>query len=250
MARNRTQKIAVSMLAVGLFALAAAGALGAFGGKGQVATGTTTTTTAPTTTLPPLSNLGEVGAKLGALIDAGRKVDYAAVYAVDDPSLPAGSQTVEIWRKADQFRQDIVTRDGPTITRQTIVMGTKPRTCQTNNGAQTCQLVPGDQLQDLPGAFHRITVLASRPPKLTMRSAVVAQYKATCFTAVGDGFGKLDKKKKPTKGTGELCLNGDGTLLRWFVQGVTIELTSISSSVPASAFDTTEPATTTTTAAP
>jgi hypothetical protein len=238
----------VWVLLVGLFALAAAGALGAFGGKGQVATGTTTTTTAPTTTLPPISNLGAVGARIQALVDAGRMVDYSAVYHVTDPELPAGlSQTVEMWRKGEEFRQDIVERTGSSTTRHTWISGSKPRTCDTQNGTQTCQLVQAADLpSDLPGAFVRRVVLAAHPPKLTMKEQVVADYKATCFEAVGDNMGKPTDKGKQTKGTGELCLNGDGTLLRLTLQGATIELTSITSEVPVSAFETTEAVTTTT----
>jgi hypothetical protein len=250
MARSRSRKAAVIVMSVGLFALAAAGALGAFGGKGQVATGTTTTTSAPTTTLPPASNLGPVGARLDALVADGRKVDYSAVYKVTDPALPAGLvQTVEMWRKGENFRQDIVERTGASTTRHTSIIGHDPRKCDTINGTQTCQLVAADEIGiDLPGAFVRRVVLASHPPKLTSKKEVVSDYEATCFEAVGENMGKPDKKGKATKGSGELCLNGDGTLLRLVLQGATIELTSITSEVPSSAFETTKAVTTTTAA--
>jgi hypothetical protein len=246
--RSRSRKAAIIVMSVGLFALAAAGALGALGGKGQVETGTTTTTSAPTTTLPPVSNLGAVGARLGQLVEDGRKVDYAAVYTVTDPALPAGLvQTVEMWRKGEDFRQDIVERTGGSTTRHTSITGHQPRKCDTVNGTQTCQLVRSDEIGiDLPGAFVRRVVLAPRPPKLTMKKEVVADYEGTCFEASGEGMGKPDKKGNLTKGSGELCLNGDGTLLRLVLQGATIELSSITSSVPSSAFETTKAVTTTT----
>jgi hypothetical protein len=240
MRRSRAQRVTTVFLLVGLFALAVAGAVGALFRDPPVKTASTTSSTAPTTTLPPISNLGDVGKQLGTLAEQGRHVDYSAVYSVVDPALPAGLvQTVELWRRGNNYRQDIVERTGSSTNRHTTILGDQPRTCETANGQQTCMLIAaGTPTYDLPGAFVRRVVLATHPPTLTVKSAAVAGYQATCFEAVGDNLGKPTSDGKQTSGTGELCLNGDGTLLRLVLQGATIQLTTITSVVPASAFDT------------
>ena len=99
------------------------------------------------------------------------------------------------------------------------------KACKTVAGKQTCQTVQGETL-DLPGLFVKRVVTAKAPPKLTVRSDAVSGYEARCFTATG---------------IGELCLAGDGSMLRISLIGpkgpATITLTRITSDVPDSAFD-------------
>jgi hypothetical protein len=218
-------------------ALAVGGAIGGVLNEAPVKTSTTTTAPTTTTTLPPISNLGDVGKQLGQLVEEGRHVDYAAVYSVTDPALPSGLvQSVEMWRKGKMFRSDIVERSGSGTTRNTVITGgTVVRTCQTVKGIQNCQTVTTAPT-DLPGSFIARIVTAKKPPKLTVKSGAVAGFVAKCFEVTG-----LDDVKttpKAVKGTGELCLAGDGTMLRLVLQGATVLLTHIDADVPDSAFKT------------
>jgi hypothetical protein len=222
--RTRARKITMVGLLVGVGALAIGGALGAvFFKEPPVRTSTTTTAPTTTTTLPPVANLGDVGKELGELVEAGRHVDYAAVYGVTDKALPEGLvQTVELWRKGKLFRSDIVERNGAGTRRQSAISGgSVARSCETVNGNETCRTIdsiPGD----LPQAFIRAIVTAKTPPKLTVKDGAVSGYEARCFEAAG---------------IGELCLAGDGTMLRLVLKGAIVELTHIDDKVPDSAFD-------------
>lgn len=214
----------MALLLVGVAALAVGGAFGAvFFKEPPVRTSTTTTAPTTTTTLAPIANLGAAGKELDALAEAGRQLDYAAVYGVTDKALPEGLvQTVELWRKGKLFRSDIVERTGAGTRRQsTISGGAVSRSCETVNGNETCRTIdatPGD----LPLAFIRAVVTAETPPKLTVKDGAVAGYEARCFEA---------------DGIGELCLAGDGTMLRLVLKGAIVQLTHIDDKVPDSAFD-------------
>ena len=211
-------------LLVGVAALAIGGALGAVLFKEPpVRTSTTTTIPITTTTLPPIANLGDVGKELGALVEAGRHVDYAAVYGVTDKALPEGLvQTVELWRKGELFRSDIVERTGAGTRRQSAISGgAVARACETVNGNETCRTIDSAP-SDLPQAFIRAVVTAKTPPKLTVKDGAVAGFVSRCFEA---------------KGIGELCLAGDGTMLRLVLKGAIVQLTYIDDEVPESAFD-------------
>ena len=192
-------------------------------------TSTTTTTTAPTTTLPPISNLGDVGKELGNLVAAGRLATYAAVYSSTDPALPDGLvQTLELWRKgADQFRSDVVQRAGDGLTRDSnVIKGTLVKACKTVAGKQTCQTLQGETL-DLPGLFIKRVVTAKSPPKLTVKQRRRGRLRGRAAS-------------RPAA-IGELCLAGDGSMLQLVLIGpkgpATILLTRITSDVPDSAFD-------------
>jgi hypothetical protein len=237
MRRNRARTITLVGLMVGVGALSIGGAIGALFDNAQVKTSTTTSSTAPTTTLPPVANLGDVGKELGRLAEEGRHVDYAAVYGVTDPALPEGLlQSVELWRKGTMFRSDIVERTGSGTTRNTVITGgAVVRTCQTVKGVQSCKTVT-DAPKDLPDNFIARIVTAKKPPKLTVRDAAVAGYEARCFDVTG--IDDVDKTPKAQRGKGELCLAGDGTMLRLILRGATVELTHIDSDVPDSAFKT------------
>ncbi len=215
-------------LLVGILALSVGGVVGALVNNAQIKTSTTTSTTAPTTTLPPVSNLGDVGKELGNLVASGRLATYTAVYSSTDPELPAGLvQTLDLWRKgADHFRSDVVQRAGDGLTIDSnVIKGDLVKACKTVDGKRTCQTLQGQAL-DLPGLFIKRVVTATTPPKLTVRSDAVSGYEARCFTATG---------------IGELCLAGDGSMLRIILNGpkgpATIALTRITSDVPDSAFD-------------
>jgi hypothetical protein len=235
--RSRARKVTIVGLLVGIGALAVGGAIGGVLNEAPVKTSTTTSTTAPTTTLPPVSNLGDVGKELGKLVEEGRHVDYAAVYSVTDPALPAGLvQSVEVWRKGKMFRSDIVERSGSGTTRHTVITGgTVVRTCDTVKGVQTCKTVTSAP-SDLPGSFVARIVTAKKPPKLTVKGDAVAGYVARCFEV--SGIDDVKTTPKAVKGTGELCVAGDGTMLRLVLQGATVLLTHIDSDVPDSAFKT------------
>jgi hypothetical protein len=235
--RSRARKITTVGLLVGVLALAAGGAIGGVLNNAQVKTSTTTSTTAPTTTLPPVSNLGDVGKELGQLAEEGRHVDYAAVYSVTDPALPSGlQQSVEMWRKGKMFRSDIVERSGSGITRNSVITGgAVVQTCQTVKGVQTCKTVTSEP-KDLPASFIARIVTAKKPPTLTVKKDAVAGYVARCFEV--KGIDDVDTTPKALRGTGELCLAGDGTMLRLVLQGARVELTHIDSDVPDSAFKT------------
>jgi hypothetical protein len=225
----RRQKIALVVLMGGMGALAMAGAIGAVFDDPPVKRATTTTTTAPPVTIPKAAAFGPAGQELDALTDAGRRVDYAATYSVEDPSLPEAviEQTVEVWRKGPLFRSDIVERRGRGTTRLTYISGGPVlRKCTTGvDAVQTCETVsavPGD----LPAVFVRSLQEAADKGKdveLEARDDDVAGYVARCYEA---------------KGVGELCVAGDGVMLRLKLKGATIELTSIEDVVPATAFDT------------
>lgn len=235
--RSRARKVTIVGLLVGIGALAVAGAIGGVLNEAPVKTSTTTSTTAPTTTLPPIGNLGDVGKELGRLAEEGRHVDYAAVYSVTDPALDAGLvQSVELWRKGKLFRSDIVERSGSGTSRNTVITGgSVVRTCQTVKGVQTCKTITA-QPTDLPGSFISRIVTAKKPPKLTVKDDQVAGYVARCFEV--SGIDDLKTTTKAAKGIGELCLAGDGTMLRLVLQGATVLLTHIDSNVPDSAFKT------------
>ena len=228
MRRSHARRITTAGLLVGIVALAVGGAIGGVFNVAPVKTSTTTSTLAPTTTLPPVSNLGDVGRELGNLVAAGRLATYAAVYSSTDPELPSGLiQTLELWRKgAHLFRSDVVQRAGDGLTRDSnVIKGNLVRSCKTVAGKQTCQTLQGEAL-DLPGLFVKRVVTATSPPKLTVSGAAVAGYEARCFDA---------------SGIGQLCLAGDGSMLRVVLIGpkgpATIEATRITSDVPDSAFD-------------
>jgi hypothetical protein len=236
MRRSRARKTTIVGLLVGILALAIGGAIGGVLNDAPVKTSTTTSTTAPTTTLPPISNLGDVGKELGRLVEEGRHVDYAAVYSVSDPALSGIAQSVEMWRKGKMFRSDIVERSGSGTTRNSVITGgSVVRTCQTVKGVQTCKTVTSEP-RDLPGSFVARIVTAQKPPTLTVKDDAVAGYEARCFEV--KGIDDPDTTPKAVRGTGELCLAGDGTMLRLRLQGATVELTHIDSDVPASAFKT------------
>jgi hypothetical protein len=228
MRRSKARRMTTVGLLVGVLALSVGGAVGALFNNAQVKTSTTTSSTAPTTTLPPISNLGDVGRQLGDLAAAGRLATYAAVYSSSDPELPSGLiQTLELWRKGPHmFRSDVVQRSGDGITRNSnVIKGNLVKACNTVNGKQTCQTLQGET-SDLPGLFIKRVVTAKEPPKLTVQSTAVAGYEAKCFTA---------------SGVGELCLAGDGSMLEVVLIGpkgpATILLTRITNDVPDSAFD-------------
>jgi hypothetical protein len=224
MARSRRQTTALLVMLAGVVVLAVGGAIGVIAGEdAPVRTrATTTTTTGPTTTLPKAAALGDVGAELDALIDAGRQVDHHALYSVTDPELPEGLvQTVEVWRRGELFRSDIVERTGGGTRRQTSISGgAVARACETVNGVETCNTVSSVP-QDLPAAFVR-SLLDEDDVELKVRDAEVAGYIARCFEA---------------EDLGELCLAEDGVMLRLVLQGATVEATRIEDEVPAAAVD-------------
>ncbi len=165
-----------------------------------------------------------MGEELGALVEAGRHVDYHAVYDVTDPALPEGLvQSVEVWRKGELFRSDIVERAANGNRRQTSISGgAVARSCETVNGVQTCETadaVPGD----LPSAFIRALLTAEDRPEVIARDDDVAGYVARCFEA---------------DDVGELCLAEDGVMLKLVLQGATVLASRIVDEVPDAAFDT------------
>jgi hypothetical protein len=225
MARSRRQSIALFVLLGGVLLLAVGGTLGVIAGEDapvRTRGETTTSSTAPTTTLPSAAALGDVGAELDALIEAGRKVDHHALYSVTDPELPEGLvQTVEVWRRGELFRSDIVERTGGGTRRQTSISGgSVARACETVNGVETCNTVTSVPT-DLPAAFVR-TLNEEDDVELRARDDDVAGYVARCFEA---------------EDVGELCLAEDGVMLRLVLQGATVEATRIEDEVPAAAFD-------------
>lgn len=213
----------LSVLAGILVLATLAGPLGAFKGKGQVRSVTTTTEPPTTTTAVPAATLGGVGKDLDELTETGRHTEYHAIYSVADPELPEGLvQTVELWREGDQFRFDTIER-ASNGTRRIIAIasGSNLRSCETVNGVQTCK-VTAVPPADLPAAFVRSLVTATKKPKLTSRDDDIAGFQAKCFAA---------------DDIGELCLTTDGVMLRLVLQGATVQATRIEPDVPDSAFE-------------
>lgn len=207
-----------------VIAATAAGVIGALSGKPAVRVTTTTAPPSTTTTLVALAPLGELGAELDALAAAGRQSEFHAVYGVEDPKLPEGLiQTVEVWRKGERFRSDIIERASDGTRRQTALYdGRTRRSCETLKGTQTCQITSVDPV-DLVVAFIRAIDAKDPAPKLSAHDELdIASYQARCFTAAG---------------VGEACLTTDGVLLRLELQGATITATRLEDEVPASAFD-------------
>jgi hypothetical protein len=224
----RRQKVALVVLIGGMGALAMAGAIGAVFDDPPVQRATTTTTTAPPVTVPKAAGFGPAGQELDVLTDAGRHVDHAAVYEVDDPELPEGLvQTVEIWRKGGLFRNDVVERTGRGTRRQSWISGGPVlRQCITDvDSVQTCETV-----DSVPNDLAAVFVLQLHEAKtegkdveLVARDDDVAGYVARCYEA---------------KGVGELCVAGDGVMLRLKLKQAVIELTRLEDVVPDTAFDT------------
>jgi hypothetical protein len=220
----RRQKVALLVLIGGMGALAMAGAIGAVVDDPPVRRGTTTTVPTTTTTIPKAAEFGDPGRELDVLTEAGRHVDHHAVYSVVDPELPEGLvQTVEIWRKGDQFRSDVVERTGAGTRRQTYISGGPVlRKCLTDfESVQTCETVSAVP-NDLPTAFVRALKEAEEGPELAARDDDVAGFVARCFEA---------------EDVGELCVAQDGVMLRLKLQGATVELTRVEDVVPEAAFD-------------
>lgn len=215
----------VLTLLAGVIVLAtAAGVIGALQGKPVVRVTTTTEPPTTTTTVVKLAPLGELGKELDDLSAAGRLSDFHAVYGVEDPQLPEGLvQTVEVWRKGELFRSDIIERAGNGTRRQTALYdGKTRRSCETVAGTQTCKISDVDPV-DLLVAFIRAVDAKEPKPKLTARDEVdIAGYQARCFEAAG---------------VGEACTTTDGVLLKVVLQGATITATRLEDEVPASAFD-------------
>lgn len=209
----------------GLLILAVVGqVIGALQGEPAVRVTTTTAPPSTTTTVVRLASLGELGAELDALAEAGRSSDFHAVYSVEDPKLPEGLiQTVEVWRKGRQFRSDIIEQASNGSRRQTALFdGRIRRSCETVNGAQTCEITNADPV-DLVVAFLRAVDAKDPAPRLSAHDELdIAGYQARCFTAAE---------------VGEVCLTTDGVLLRVELQGATITATRLEDEVPASAFD-------------
>ena len=224
MARSRRQSIALAVLAVGMLLLAVGGVVGAISGDAPRRVATTTTIPTTTTTRASASGLGTVGEELDELLAAGREVDHRAVYTVTDAELPEGLvQTVEVWRKGELFRFDIVERDGGGTRRQTSISGgAVGRYCETTNGVETCNTVE-TPAPDLTTEFVEALAAAGDDVRLEVRDDEVAGYVARCFEA---------------EDIGELCLALDGVMLRVVLQEATVELSLIEDDVPASAFDT------------
>jgi hypothetical protein len=211
----------------GMVALAIGGAVGAVFDEAPVRRSTTTTAPPVSTTVPRAAPLGEVGEELDGLVGAGRLVDHHAIYEVTDPALPEGlEQSVEVWRKGELFRADIVERAANGTRRQTAISGGPVnRSCETVNGVQTCETVDAVPL-DLPGAFVAAVLAAveeDEDAELEVRDEDVAGYEARCFSV---------------EDVGELCLAGDGVMLRLVLQGATVLATQIIDDVPDTAFDT------------
>ena len=224
----RRQKVALVVLIGGMGALAMAGAIGAVFDDPPVQRATTTTTTAPPVTVPKAAAFGSAGHELDVLTEAGRKVDHYAVYKVTDPELPEGLvQTVEIWRKGGLFRNDVVERTGRGTRRQTWISGGPVlRQCVTDfESVQTCETVDAVP-NDLPAVYVQALVEAAEEGKdveLEARDDDVAGFVARCYEA---------------RSIGELCVAGDGVMLRLKLKGAVIELTRIEDVVPDTAFDT------------
>ncbi len=225
MARTRSKRLLVLTLLAGVIVLATvAGVIGALQGEPVVRVTTTTAAPSTTTTVVALAPLGEVGRELDELAAAGRLSDFHAVYSVEDPQLPEGLiQTVEVWRKGDRFRSDIIERAANGTRRQTALYdGRTRRSCETVSGTQTCKVTEVDPV-DLLVAFIRAVDAKDPDPKLTVRDEVdIAGYQARCFEAAG---------------VGTACVTTDGVLLRVELQGAKITATRLEDEVPASAFD-------------
>ena len=222
----RRRKVTLVVLMGGMLALAAAGAIGAVvSDDPPVRRATTTTIPTTTTTRARAADFGAVGRELDVLAEAGRHVDYYALYGVTDPALPEGLvQTVEYWRKGDLFRSDVVERQGAGTTRQTYISGGPVlRKCVTDyEGVQTCETVtavPNDLATEFVEALHE----AEDEVELEARDDDVAGFVARCFEA---------------EDIGELCVAGDGVMLRLKLKDATVELTRIDDVVPDTAFDT------------
>jgi hypothetical protein len=241
MARSKTSAIAALVLLGGVVFLALGGVVGAIldDAPRKPTTSTVAVSSTTSTTLAPLGELGDAGDELEALIAAGRLVDHHAVYSVTDAELPTDLvQTLEVWRKGDDYRSDIVERAGDSVRRQSTIVGASSATaCETVNGEQTCRVATSAP-SDLPAAFVRALVTngtaadeddpqvpASPLPELQVTEGDVAGYIARCFSYT-DG----DEE-------GELCLAEDGVLLSVRLQGATILATTIEDVVPDSAFD-------------
>jgi hypothetical protein len=225
MARTRSTRLLILTLLSGVIVAATvAGVIGALQGEPVVRVTTTTAAPTTTTTVVALAPLGEVGKELDELAAAGRLSDFHAVYGVEDPQLPEGLiQTVEVWRKGDKFRSDIIERAGDGTRRQTALYdGRTRRSCETVAGTQTCKVVEVDPV-DLLVAFIRAVDAKDPAPKLTVHDEVdIAGYQARCFEATG---------------VGGACVTTDGVLLRVELQGAKITATRLEDEVPESAFD-------------
>lgn len=224
MARTRSKRLMVLSFLAGIIGLATlAGPLGAFKGEPPVKVTTTTAKPTTTTTAIPAAALGEVGAELDALVEAGHHSDYHAIYSVTDPALPEGLvQTVELWRQGDRFRFDTIER-ASNGTRRIIAIanGASLRSCTVEQGTQTCKVATNPPA-DLPAAFIRTIVTKTPKPELTTKRDDIAGFQATCFEA---------------DDVGELCLTTDGVMLRLVLQGANVQATRIEDEVPASTFD-------------
>ena len=176
--------------------------IGALQGEPVVRVTTTTAPPSTTTTVVALAPLGEVGEELDELAAAGRLSDFHAVYGVEDPKLPEGLiQTVEVWRKGDKFRSDIIERAANGTRRQTALYdGRTRRSCETVAGTQTCKVTEVDPV-DLLVAFIRAVDAKDPDPKLTAHDEVdIAGYQARCFEARRRRRGVRHHRRRPAPG--------------------------------------------------
>jgi hypothetical protein len=230
MARSRRQPrvVAAIILLMGVLVLAFAGVIGAVVDEAPRQPSTTTIATSSTTstTLVPLSEFGDPGEELEALVANGRTVRVHAVYSVDDPQLPDDLvQTLEVWRDGDAYRSDIIERAGDTVRRQTtIVTAQSAVACETVQGEETCRVattIPSD----LPQAFIAALAREDERPRLTVTDGDVAGFVARCFAFDGE------------EDDGELCLAEDGVMLSVKLQEATLVATTVEDVVPESAFN-------------
>jgi hypothetical protein len=148
---------------------------------------------------------------------------------VSDPELPADLvQTLEVWRRGDDYRSDIVERAGDTVRRQsTVVSASSAVACETVAGEQTCRVattIPSD----LSAAFVRALVAEDPLPRLRVTDGDVAGFVARCFSF----------RAEEEDEDGELCLAEDGVMLSVRLQGATLLATTLEDTVPDSAFST------------
>lgn len=224
---SRRQKAAL-ILSFGMVVLALGGVIGALLKKPAPRSSTTTTVQGTTTTLPDVSDLGEVGAELQALIELAATVRYHGVYDVADPSLPEGvAQSFEIWRDGAKARTDIIERSGTAraVTRS-VTNGSVSLSCRTVDGYEQCDQTESSPVIDLAGLFVKAVAFEEPPVKLTARDATIGAFVARCFAA---------------EKIGELCLASDGVLLSTVLEGAKITVARLDERFQEDTFDVTIP---------
>ena len=195
------------------------------------ASSTTTTSTLPvtTTTLDP-SKLPPVGQDLYTLIQAGRASQYHVRYLLSGTAVPTTATTaiLEVWRSADQVRQETRLEE-PTGVTHSINIGGPSGTvaCQEQpNVALSCQQVSTDPLRPDDDFLASITDRLGAAATIDVAPSTVDDLAARCFV--------LDAAD--TTNRSEVCLTDAGVPLRVDSGGLTATADAVDTAVDPSVF--------------